>query len=57
LIALISAAPAPAGTVAAFSTWPCRREAHWLVKPVLPWTVMACRRLFGPLIRRRWVAE
>jgi len=56
-MALLSTAPASAGAAAAFSAWLCRREAHWLVKPVLPWTVMACRRLFGPLIRRRWVAE
>jgi len=48
---------AGAAAVAAFSAWLCRREAHWLVKPVLPWTLMAYRRLFGPLIRRRWVAE
>ena len=48
---------AGAAAVAALSAGLCRRGAHWLVEPLFPWTLMAYRRLFAPLIRRRWVAE
>lgn len=48
---------AGAAAVAAFSACLCRREAFWLVEPLFPWTLVAYRWLFGPLIRRHWVAE
>ncbi|QDL37680.1 undecaprenyl-diphosphatase [Rhodoferax sediminis] len=46
-----------AGLVAILSAGLCRREARWLVNPLLPWATAMHHRVFAPLIRHGWVAK